>query len=573
MNKWLMLIKEKIKRAFSKFFVTIIASVFTTICSLVLARMAYDTQAYELVQRLLATGALYTVLSFFMARCDFRRVQHQGVKQIMALGLAIVFVFPAQFNAFYWLQYAVLMWIAFLLAFLLPYRAIGEGFAHLTVRVIGNFLETFLFSAALMIGLSGLIASMDLLFDISFYSDIYFDLFKLILGVFSVVYFLGLVPEKTEPFSVKAQGANFFKLIVFVLMPILCAYAVLLHAYFVKILFMRHLPEGMVGNLVLWFVFVTFLVLYFSKDYFEKSLWSKRFHEAFPFLLVIPMALFFVAMWVRVSAYGMTHQRYFAYALAIYLVGAIVMIRFSKKDMMRYVVGLSIPILVLSVFGPLSANAMTLRSQLHRLERVLSQNEMLDDQGKVRPKNPISATEKEKIENAVTFLLNHYEVSQISFLPEGFDTSESKDVFGFDFYQYIDDATRTYFSVEALTQRQEAMGLNEADYLMRIETYSGVQLETQEGFSVKYVPEEVALKFLENSKEIGSVSMDEVARLVVANPDENPEKVILLDNGLELALSFYFLDLSGERFGETGESLNISYFRTFVLFKVLPKVN
>lgn len=573
MKKWLMMIKEKMKRAFSRFFLTIMASFFTTICALVIARLTYDTEVYDLVQRLLATGALYTVLSFFMARTDIKKIQHGGLKQVLAFGLAIIFVFPARFNDFYWIQYTVLMWMAFVLAFLLPYRDIGNGFAHLTLRIIRNFLETFLFSAALMIGISGLIASMDLLFELSFYSDIYLDLFKLIVGVFSVIYFLGLVPEKTETFSVKEQGSNFFKLNVYVLMPILSAYAVLLHAYFVKILWMGHLPEGMVGNLVLWFAFVTFLVLYFSRDYLEKSPWSRGFHQFFPFFLGVPMAMFFVAMSIRVTAYGMTHQRYFAYALGIYIVGAIVMIRFSKKDMMRYVVALSLPILILSVFGPLSANAMTLRSQMHRLETVLKENEMLDEGGKVGPKNPIPATEKEKIENLVTYLLNHYDASQISFLPENFDTRASKEVFGFEFYQYANEGTRTYFSLEALYQRQEALDLNHADYLMRLETYNEVQLETQEGFTVKYLPTDLSLSFMADKKEIGRVSLDEMARLVVADPNENPEKVLTLENGLQVAISFYFLELNGERFGDKAEELKIGYFRTYVLFKVLPKVN
>ena len=86
--------------------------------------------------------------------------------------------------------------------------------------------------------------------------------------------------------------------------------------------------------------------------------------------------MMFVSMGIRINAYGITENRYFAFVVRIWVLG--IMIYFSlKKRLTNIVIPISLSIVIfLSIFGPLSSFSVSKFSQNNRLKNILERNEM-----------------------------------------------------------------------------------------------------------------------------------------------------------------------------------------------------
>ena len=191
------------------------------------------------------------------------------------------------------------------------------------------------------------------------------------------VYWLSTLPKLGEVRASEVERPEFIGKAVgflgqFVLVPLLLLYALILLAYTAQIILTQKLPEGMIGWMVMGFVIVgaaTWLVLY--PPFMREKPLVKLFRRLWFWLTLVPLALFFFAVWVRVDAYGLTSERMLLAAggiWALLLAGLFL----SRRGDIRLIPALAGIILLVLSAGPWNYAWLPLQQQLARLDAVVT---------------------------------------------------------------------------------------------------------------------------------------------------------------------------------------------------------
>lgn len=238
------------------------------------------------------------------------------------------------------------------------------------------------FSGVLYLGLVLALLAIDALFNMRIDGDIYFQLFLFCLGVVNTWIYLSDFPKNIH----QQKEIHFNKalevFVKYILIPLVILYLLILYSYSIKILVEWELPKGWVSYLVTALAFLGFTVQVIINPIHEtvKSWTIKRFYPWFYILILPLLVLLFIAIFRRVSDYGITENRYFVILLAFWILGISLFLLFSRKKSLL-VLPLSLFILaILSSFGFWSASSVSLKSQTHQFqivyENVLQNNRL-----------------------------------------------------------------------------------------------------------------------------------------------------------------------------------------------------
>ncbi len=275
-----------------------------------------------------------------------------------------------------------------------------------------RLLNTAFYSMVLYGGLSLALLAIDLLFGIDF-DKVYIRLFIFIAYVFNTWFFVAGLKEETEVHFPK--GLRIFT--QFVLIPLVLIYFLILYAYAGKIIVTWSWPIGWVSNLILGFSItgiLVYLLVYPILDESENRLMRLTgrgiFIALFP--LVIMMSL---AVLRRISDYGVTEERYYLSNLTVWLAFISVFFGFFRSKNIR-LIPLSLALIaLLNVYGPLSGESVSKRNQFARLEKALSDNQLMEEgQWRAMPDKVLSKEEYERIEGPLRYLLSRHHFTELN---------------------------------------------------------------------------------------------------------------------------------------------------------------
>ena len=195
----------------------------------------------------------------------------------------------------------------------------------------------------------------------------------------------------------------------YVLIPLVVIYIIILYLYMGKIMIEWQWPNGWVANLVLSFSIVGILgllLLYPIQDEDDHK-WVHLFSRGYYIALIPLIILLMLSIWVRISEYGVTVNRYFVATLAVWLTGIVIYFLVSKMKDIRVIPTSMFLIIILISFGPFSAFEVSERSQLSRLEQNLDKYGLLSDNGTViRSEMEIPFQDRKQISSGITYLLD-----------------------------------------------------------------------------------------------------------------------------------------------------------------------
>lgn len=242
---------------------------------------------------------------------------------------------------------------------------------------------TVLAAIILYLGLTAIIASLDFLFGVKFYGNIYGDIWLVIATLFSPILTMAGIPTRFD-----VEETNYPKAIQVILsyiaLPLLCVYMVILYGYAAKILITWDLPKGGVAYLVSAFGCAG-IVAYLASYPLHKSqgiigLFSRHFFK----ILLLPLLLLAVSIGVRIHEYGVTEERYAILLCLIWLtLSAFFIITRRSEQSPKFVFFSVVALLIAASFGPWGAVNVSARSQLARLQNILEKNHVLVD-GKIQ---------------------------------------------------------------------------------------------------------------------------------------------------------------------------------------------
>lgn len=466
-----------IKRAFERFPETLTVSMLFVVTVMMMIHADYDRKWIDVLEDIvlpLVVGIpLFANVKLLVERYGLS-LKMRGILDGVALALIILYgvMIPEEITGYFMMRFFALVAILLIAFLCIPYFYDRKGLSRYILLMAGRFFLTILYSGVIFGGIAMMIFTVESLFGLDFVSEIYLDLFVIISGVFGVSFFLGTVPERDEDLAIEDYSKIFKTLFLYIVLPIISVYLVILYAYFVKILFDFDLPQGLIGNLVLWHAMVSAVTLFFVRDLRQSLAWLEKFFKIYIPLMVVPMGMFFLALWIRIDAYGITMPRYFVVALGIFAVIGMGMMRLFKKDTALPVMIVLVTLVGVSFFGPLSGYALTLRDQSSRLEAMLISNDMLSDSGDLIARPDLSESKQREVASQIQFLIRNYPVAAVSVLPSDFSDETSEAYLGFRLYGYwpIREG-REYFYLED-HKNASTFALNGADYLVITESYT-----------------------------------------------------------------------------------------------------
>jgi hypothetical protein len=221
-------------------------------------------------------------------------------------------------------------------------------------------LLAFLAAVLLAGGVSGVLWTIEYLFGLQVPGWLHGKVWIIALGLVAPLNWLSLIPERFDQPVTEGEQTEFTSRAValqvkFALVPLLLVYAVILHAYAVKILLDGSLPKGRLGWMVLTYgalVAITALLAFPTRS--QGGPLVRFFWRAWPWLLPAPVALLFIAVGERIHQYGLTEGRYLSLMAGLWLAALAAsqgLVQAERRDL-RLIPGLLAMLLGVASFGP-----------------------------------------------------------------------------------------------------------------------------------------------------------------------------------------------------------------------------
>ncbi|MCH7690400.1 MAG: DUF4153 domain-containing protein [candidate division Zixibacteria bacterium] len=586
---------------FVRFPFTLLSAALGAVVGIMLIESDKQFQEYTL-QKLWMIASLglplFTALVFYADKKLWDKTKSYGL-QAVGTAFLVIYYFSWPENPEspeYHLQRFLLLAVSFhfLVAFI-PF--IGgnqiQGFWQYNKSLFLRFLTAALYSSVLYIGLTIALAAMDYLFGVDIDGNSYLKLWVVIVTVFQTWVFLAGVPADLNALNDPQEYPKGLKVLAqYILLPLVALYFLILISYEFKIIFEWNLPKGWVSQLVLWFSVVGILSLLLLHPLRERteSKWIKVFSKWFFRMLLPLLGMLFVAIWVRISDYGMTEYRYYVMAMAIGLSLVVFYFIFSKAKDIRIIPMVVFAIAILSAFGPWGAFAVSKASQLNRMEAIFVENEMLAD-GKVVPsETEISHEAKKDLSSITSYLIERHglEVFEVWFDDStlvSLDTFETNyqsrklvKMMGFDFVsRYSGQTEKDYF--ELSTKDNMAYKLEGYDYLLNLNYgnfnfWEKRDFVTIDDYQVKLqVKKEIAvvqlisLNMRDSSEFVSEVKMNNSLAMLIEKYDE--DDVEMADFTFDISTDIiearlFLISVSGWK---SDDSLTISSIKGNVLLR------
>jgi hypothetical protein len=291
-----------------------------------------------------------------------------------------------------------------------PYWRRGEisAFLQFNRLLFQRILQSVLFSGILFIGLSIALWAIQSLLGLKVEWKAYYFLFLAIGFLFNTWFFLAGIPSNwrdLEPESDYPAGLRLF--VQFILLPLVTLYVLILYAYLVKILAIREWPRGTIGwlvSIVSVFGMLALLLVHPLRNqpgHRWIRLYSRSFYAGlFPLIILLLMAI-----WRRVSEYGLSEDRYFLIVLSLWMSGIASYFTFRRQPCIK-VIPISLALVaVLTLGGNWGPYSVCRQNQLGRLRTILDRVGILKGEHIQKTATPPEFKDRREISAIVAYLL------------------------------------------------------------------------------------------------------------------------------------------------------------------------
>ncbi|MCK5130364.1 MAG: DUF4153 domain-containing protein [Clostridiales bacterium] len=436
------------------------------------------------------------------------------------------------------LRYALLTISSAALFFYIPFINKDKSAPFFAQKVFLRLAITFIYYGIITGGVTAIIFALENLLAINMPEQIYAHTAIAIAGIILPAFFVAGIPNKDD--TQDAYPKLLKILLLYIVFTLLCAYTLVLYAYFIKILFEFQLPSNLLGNLVIYYSMISVAALYFAKPINSESKWSTFIYKVYPYTVILPVVMMFVSFMVRINAYGITESRYYAILCVIYVLVSIAIIKIKKLNIRLMPLLLSV-LLLISVFGPLSSFSISKASQNSRLKHILAQSDMLD-YDEIIPDESASDETKHEITEILKYFDNTHDLFDIKLLPEGYTDDDMEEVFGFKpFYLKKSLDTNEFRRLLIDYTQFEIIEVSGYDYIAQI--FSGmndIDIKTDQGTLLVNVnsgkQEEIILTL--NDKSVYKTNLLELIEphLSTSSNIEEPQELTFLDENDQVSI-------------------------------------
>lgn len=248
------------------------------------------------------------------------------------------------------------------------------------------FLRTLmagLFTQVLGGGLSLALFALQELFGVDVDFKWYGTMWAVLVGLFNTWFVLGGIPEtptQKEQRSVPLYPRGLRVFVQYVLLPLVLVFLCILYAYGVKVLFFTQLNGSVAAFIDALAVVGTlsFLLLYPLRNDTEHA-WINFYASWFGRLMIPLCVLLWIALVVRVQAYGVTEERYLGLVVASVLTVLSLYLAIARDPDLRIIPVTLLLACIVCLSGPIGMLDVAYGNQTQRAERVLRAGGVLHD--------------------------------------------------------------------------------------------------------------------------------------------------------------------------------------------------
>ncbi len=513
-------------------------------------------------------------LNLFFERFPASRRAKLLAYGIAAAGLALYYLMlPPKINANTTSRYLAINLALYLLTIFLPYFYRRANFERYVVRLLSGFATTYLYSIILYIGLTAILFTLNKLFGLN-WPRLYIDLWVLVVGIFAPAYFLADVPEYNREIEADYYPKLLQVLLLYIVMPLILVYTAILYVYFAKIVLTRTWPVGIVANLVVWYAFISIIVIFLTFPLRNNNVWCQKFSAVFPRFVPPLLVMMFLAMAIRIQAYGVTENRYFVLAGGIWTTASFIYFLLSRRSQ-NIVLPISLAIVaILTVTGPWSSYAVSKFSQNHRLTSILTKYGMLEGRSIVQPRQELPLATKREIGSILWYFKENHRLKDVRLLPANFEIKDMDRVFGF---KYESDPSgrfgNQYFDYSFLENRVQS--IDAYQYLLDLtglyhREYQDLRLK-QQTLIFNYTRDH-QLTLQRQGKILYTKDLNKLATMLIKREHPKIRDVKSLtyeEQSAHVAVRYIFKTLRGNEDIATG-TLNFNDIDYYLLVKVTP---
>lgn len=553
-------ILNAIIKSLKRFPITIALTTSAAVMLIIISELTsnYNHNTIDMLQRITMIIILGVPVSLSL-KFIFERVEKTSLIVLLssytaaaAALLLYYFIFLKDLNMVTTSRFVGLNIVFYLSALFIPYYYKKEHFELYVIKLITGFFITVLYSAVLEGGISAILFTIDKLLGVYVYNKLYYYAWLCIAGIFAPSYFLSGVPEYKTLMNPLEYSKVLKVLFLYIVMPLISIYTLILYIYFAKIMFTLQWPKGMVGNLVLWYSLITTAVIFLVWPLKLDNKWVNIFFNWITKIIVPLIIMMFLSLGIRIKSYGITENRYYVVILGLFVFGIMIYWNVSKvKRNIILPIVLSILTLI-TVAGPLSAYSLSIYSQNRRFGTILKRNNMLEQNKIIKPALEISKQDKIEISAIISYFKNSHTLNDVKYLPSGFKVENMKNVFGFDFEENLYQGKNQYFSY---TQEYTgaAFDIKDYDYMFNFEQMGKTQSYENTPYRADYNMESHVLKIYNNDTLIYNKDLTQyINKLyekygILQNNEINQQDMIFLDENEKIKVKIIVFNVNGTK--------------------------
>ena len=574
-------IYNSIKKSIRRFPVTIAVSTALVIMLIILSEKgpSLTSEARTIFERISMTIALGIPMSLCIKLLYEQKVNLKGIHKV------IIYVFGAILLILYYkfllkdlnmvsnIRYIAVSIFLYLAFSYIPWIKRKEDYEYYIIKVFSSFFLTAIYSFVIIIGVFAILFTINQLFNANIPGKSYYYTFLIVAGVFAPSMFLAKIPEIDADFSEYKYPRSLKVLLLYIVIPLISIYTIILYIYFGKILITKDWPQGLVSHLVLWYSTISVAVIFFISPILDENKWANRFKFWFPKLIIPVLIMMFVSMGIRINQYGITENRYFALVLGLWVLGIMLYFIFSKKQK-NIIIPIVLSILAInSAFGPLSSFNVSKRSQNNRLESILVRNNMLVD-NKVEANSDISTEDKEEISMILNYFDKSHSLKNVKYVPKDFKIEDMDKVFGFEFREKSIDENEYFYY---FTEHKEYKAIDVKDYDYLLENYRmGNESIKIDNMDVFYDNENLKFTIKQKDNIIYEADIKDFADEIIEKQKDdsiknrrilNPKIAIIIDENEKVNMKFIVNSISGKNSSEEKPIIEDVEFTVLIKFK------
>lgn len=408
---------EKSRASFSRFPFVIIDALVGSVCAvLLLEGVEAPTPLGDVLTNILLACALglpmLLALALMGEKANMPRTRTLAFNGLGVLFLILYYMLlpaePYLAPTGYLVRFAALLAGVHLLVSVAPFAGRGEisAFWEFNKTLLLRLLTSLFYTGVLWVGLSVALVSIDQLFGVTIKGERYGQLFVALLGIFNTLFFLSGVPREVAGLDATREYPKGLKVFTqYVMLPLVMIYLLILYAYAAKILIDWSWPKGWVSYLVLGFSItgIFSLLLVHPVTGRPENTFIRLFSRNYYRILAPLSILLFLAIWRRISEYGITERRYYVLLVSFWLVGMIVYFIVSRGKNIKVIPASLCVIAFLSTFGPWGALGVSRESQMGRLEGFLAKYGILVDGKIVRAAGAVPFDDAKNISSIIRY--------------------------------------------------------------------------------------------------------------------------------------------------------------------------